>query len=99
MNYNTDGFNERVNYIWNSNDINNLNKKGPSNFDNSFAKMKIDENKPDINTVNTDKTISVERVKDNRDDFILRSNSMRNARLNQNNPVSNAMNKNRFKNF
>jgi len=101
MNYSGDGFNNRSNYIHNSNDVNRLNKMGPSNIDNSFAKMKVRENTPDIQTTNTDKTILKEDARGNKDNFILRNNNMMNAntKVNPNNPVSNAMNKNMFKKF
>jgi len=101
MNYNTDGFNERRIYINNANDKNKLNKMGPSNIDNSFAKMKVAENKPDIDTVNNDKVIVPEEVRGNRENFLLRNNNMINANRNitQNNPVRDAMNKNMFKKF
>ena len=101
MNFNTDGFNERTNYIRNSNDINRLNKNGPSNFDNSFAKMRVEENKNLVKTVNTDSTILKEEARGNIDNFVLRQNNMRNANktINNNNPVSDALNKNRFNIF
>lgn len=44
--YNTDGFNERNNYIHNELDKN----KKIKSYDNSFVKMRINENKPDIKT-------------------------------------------------
>ncbi len=101
MNFSTDGFNNRTNYIHNANDRNRLNKMGPSNIDNSFAKMKVEENKPDIKTVNTDSTFIKEEVRGNRDNFVLRNNNMMNVnrKVNPNNPVSNAMNRNRFNKF
>lgn len=101
MNFNTDGFNERSNYIHNANDMNRLKKMGPSNVDSSFAQMRVDENKPQIETVNNDKTILKEEVKGKKENFILRNNNMMNAntRVNPNNPVSNAINKNMFKKF
>lgn len=99
MNFNTDGFNERTNFINNANDRNRLNKMGPSNSDSSVAKMRISENKPNIETVNTDKTILKEEARGNRENFLLRNNSMMNVnrKVNPNNPVRNALNKfNRF---
>lgn len=100
MNFNTDGFNERTNYIHNQNDMNRLKNSNPGNFDNSFAKMRMEEHKPDIQTVNTDKIIKTEEVRGNKDDFIIRNNNMLNANIKPNidNPVSNALNKNLFKN-
>jgi len=101
MNYNTDGFNNRMNYIHNSNDMNRLKKMGPSNIDNSFARMKVEENKPQVETVNTDKSILTEEIRGNKENFVIRNNNIRNvnARINPNNPVSNVMNKNMFKKF
>ena len=95
MNFNTDGFNERTNFINNANDKNRLNKMGPSNIDSSVAKMRIRENKPNIETVNTDKTILKEEARGNRENFLLRNNSMMNInrKVNPNNPVRNALNK------
>lgn len=99
MNYNTDGFNERTNYIHNANDINKLNSNGPSNFDNSFAQMRTDERRNLVETTNQDKILVTEEVRGNKDNFLLRNNSMRqaNAKPTMNNPVSNALNRNMFK--
>ena len=99
MNFNTDGFNERSIYIHNSNDANRLKQNGTSNIDNSMAKMRVKENKPDVETVNTDKSIYIEETKGNRENFILRNNNLNNFNrpINQNNPVSRAMNNNMFK--
>ena len=99
MNYNTDGFNERTNYIHNSNDLNKLNANGPSNFDNSLAKMRSEERRDLVQTVNHDKVEVVEETRGNRDNFILRNNNMRQANVKptMNNPVSNALNRNMFK--
>lgn len=45
-----DGFNERKTYI----DVNNdLNRKMNNDFDNSLSKLRIAENKPNIETVDT----------------------------------------------
>ena len=98
-NYNTDGFNERLNYIRNSNDLNQLKCNGPSNFDNSFAKMRSEERRNLVQTINQDKVDVVEEVRGNRDNFVLRNNNMRqaNAKSIMNNPVSNALNRNMFK--
>lgn len=100
MNYNTDGFNERTNYIHNSNDINRLKKNGPSNFDNSFAKMRAEEHKSDVETTKQDAVITTEETRGSKDNFVIRNNNMRNANTipNNNNPVSNALNRNMFKN-
>lgn len=99
MNFNTDGFNERSNYIHNSNDINRLNRSATSNSDSSFAKMRIEERRNLVETVDTDKKEYVEEARGSKDNFILRNNTMRNinARPNLNNPVSNALHRNLFK--
>lgn len=101
MNFNTDGFNERCIYIHNSNDMNRLKNQGPSNVDSSFAKMRVEENKPTVETVNNDITILKEEAKGDRQNFVLRNNNMRNVNrpINKNNPVADAMNKNMFRNF
>ena len=75
MNYNTDGYNERSLYINNSNDFNNKNN---ATFDSSFAKMRVDEHRNKVNTVNTDKRYEKIEAKGARDNFILRNNNMRN---------------------
>lgn len=99
MNYKTDGFNERTSYIRNANDMNRLNEKGPSNFDNSFAQMKSEERKTIVETVDTDVAQYKEEVRGNRENFILRNNNMRNANMKPtlDNPISNALNRNLFK--
>ena len=99
MKFNTDGFNERTNYIHNSNDLNRLRKNGPSNFDNSFAQMRSEERKNLVETTNQDRVIVTEEVRGNKDNFLLRNNNMRQANVKptSNNPVSNALNRNMFK--
>lgn len=101
MNFNTDGFNERSNYIHNSNDKNRLNQMGTSNIDTSFAQMKIDENKPGVQTTKTDTVMLKEEVRGAKENFVLRNHNMMNANSKStlNNPVSNAMNRNMFKKF
>lgn len=101
MNFNADGFNERTNFINNANDRNRLNKMGTSNIDSSVAKMRISENKPNIQTVNTDKVILKEEVRGNKENFLLRNNSMMNVnkKVDPNNPVRNALNKTHFNKF
>lgn len=96
-----DGFNNRINYIQNSNDMNRLKKNGSKEFDNSFAKMRVAENRPDVETVNADKTISKEEARGKKENFVIRNNNMRNtnASVSPNNPVSNAMNRNLFNKF
>ena len=92
MNFNTDGFNERSNYIHNSNDKNRLNQMGT---------MKIDENKPGVQTTKTDTVMLKEEVRGAKENFVLRNHNMMNANSKStlNNPVSNAMNRNMFKKF
>ena len=99
MNYNTDGFNERTNYIHNSNDLNRLNANETSNFDNSFAKMRSEERRDLVQTVNHDKAEVIEEIRGNRENFIIRNNNMRQAtvKTTMNNPVNNALNRNMFK--
>ena len=98
MNFNTDGFNERTNYIHNANDINKL-KNNPNNFDNSFAKMRTEERKNLVETVNNDNIKVPEEVRGNKDGFIIVNNNILNvnSKPNQNNPVSNALNRNILK--
>lgn len=99
MNYNTDGFNERTNYIHNSNDLNRLKSNGTSNFDNSFAQMRTEERRNLVETTNQDEVIVLEEVRGNKENFLLRNNNMNrvNTKPNMNNPVSNALNRNMFK--
>ena len=99
FNFNTDGFNERTNYIHNANDMNKLKKNGPTNFDNSYAKMKVEENKNNVETTKSEVVFIKEEVRGNQDKFIIRTNNMRNAntRSTVNNPISIAINRNMFK--
>ena len=99
MNYNTDGFNERTNFIYNANDKNRLDINGPSNIDNSFAKMRSEERRDLVETTNQDTNQFVEEVRGTKENFILRDNNMRqvNVKPTLDNPVSNALNRNMFK--
>ena len=101
MNYNTDGFNERNIYIHNSNDMDRLKQNGPSNIDSSFAKMRSEERRGLVETTNNDAVITTEEVRGNKDNFIIRNNAMNNANVKPipNNPISQAMNRNRFNQF
>lgn len=101
MNFNTDGFNERTNYIRNSNDLNKLKQSNLTRVDNSFAKMKVEENRTDIKTYNNDKILVNEEVRGNKENFVIRTNNIKNAnsKVNPNNPVQNALNKNMFNNM
>lgn len=85
-----DGFNERKNYI----DINNdLNRKMDDDFDNSLAKMRIEENKPDITT--TDST-NYSNIPDNLDDV---SKLKNNINMYQNFKRQGINNQNKFNNM
>lgn len=99
MNYN-DGHNERSTYLMNNRDLNNLHKNGPSNFDNSFAKMRTEERKNLVQTTDSNtNAMRVEETRGNIDNFVVRNSHMNNLNkpLNQNNPVQRAMNNNMFK--
>ena len=98
MKFNNDGFNERMNYIHNSNDLNKI-KNNPNNFDNSFAKMRTEERRNLVTTTNHDKVLVTEEVRGNKDNFLIRNNNINriNAKPNMNNPVSDALNRNKFK--
>lgn len=98
MKFNNDGFNERMNYIHNSNDMNRVKNK-PNNFDNSFAKMRSEERRNLVTTTNQDQILITKEVRGNKDNFLIRNNNMNrtNAKPNTNNPVSDALNRNMFK--
>ena len=100
MNYN-DGFNERNIYIRNSNDLSKLKKNGPSKIDSSFAKMKVEENAHNVETVNNDIKEEYCEARGSKENFIIRNNNMMNAnrKVNPNNPVNHALNRNMFKKF
>ncbi len=95
-NYSTDGFNERSIYIHNSNDRNKLNNV---TFDNSFAKMRTEERRNEIQTTNNDASIVIEETRGNKDNFVVRNSIMNNSnvKVNPNNPIQNALNRNMFK--
>lgn len=99
FNFNTDGFNERTNYIHNANDINRLKQNGNSDFDNSFAKMRVEENKNNVETTKSEVVYVEKDARGSKDNFIIRTNNIRNANVGptSNNPISNAMNRNMFK--
>lgn len=101
MAFSNDGFNERNIYIHNSNDMNKLNSNGPSNFDNSFAKMRSEERRDLVETTNKDQTILVDEVTGNKDNFLLRNNAMNNANTipKENNAINRAMMGNKFNPF
>lgn len=79
MSYNMDGFNERSIYIHNSNDMNKLARNGSSRIDNSFAKMKVEENRANVETSQKNYSDSIEEPRGNVDNFILRTKNMRNV--------------------
>lgn len=95
-NYGTDGFNERSIYIHNSNDKNKLNNV---TFDNSFAKMRAEERRNEIQTANNDSSVVIEETRGNKDNFVVRNSIMNNSnvKVNPNNPIQNALNRNMFK--
>ena len=97
-NYNTDGFNERSIYIKNANDMNKLKQNNPT-FDNSFAKMKTEERRNEVETTKNDATIVNEETRGTKDNFVVRTANMNNsnANVNPNNPIQNALNRNMFK--
>ncbi len=101
MSFNIDGFNERSIYIHNSNDRNRLRTNGPSNIDNSFGKMRAEERKNMVETANTDEAQYIEETRGNKDNFIVRNNAMNNINNKPvaNNPISQAMFRNRFNQF
>ena len=93
-----DGFNERTNYIHNSLDS----SKPFQPFDNSFAQMRSEEHKTDVQTSSNDKSnsdIPVEEVRGTRDKFIIRNNNMNmaNKAPSANDPVFRALRNNSFK--
>ena len=92
MNYNTDGFNERTVYIHNSNDKNRLNDDAI--HDSSFAKMKIDENKPDMQTANSEKIYKEDVKISTNNHNVLKNFNILNPNRNINNRVNDALNKN-----
>lgn len=77
-----DGFNERKSYININNDINNLDKE--VRFDQSLSKMRIDENKPNVETTSS---FNQQQQLENSDTSILKRNidMHRNMLKNKNN--------------
>ena len=94
--YNTDGFNERTLYIKNE----NAKREKVTRVDNSIVKMRIEDNRPDVKTVNHDKTSNVEEAKGNQENFVIQNYNISHAnQKSMPNPVSDALNRNRFKKF
>lgn len=98
MNFSGDGFNERTNYIHNSNDANRV-KNNPSNFDNSFAQMRTEERRGLVETATQDEVSVASETRGSKENFLIRNNNMNrvNTKPTINNPVSNALNRNMFK--
>ena len=95
MAFKIDGFNERMNYIKNSNNI----REKKSNFDNSFAKMRSEERKNIVTTSNLDNSSNYYQVKGNKENFVIRNNALNNVNHKnlERDPVREALNKNIFK--
>lgn len=95
MAYNIDGFNERMNYIKNSNNI----REKKNNFDNSFAKMRAEERRNIVKTSNFDSSSNYFQIRGNKENFILRNNALNNVNHKElsNDPVKDALNRNMFK--
>lgn len=94
MSYNIDGFNERMNYINNSNDLNKI-KNNQQTFDNSFAKMRVDERRNLVKTANRDNISVIQDVRGKKENFIIRNNNILNAKPTNSSQVS--MQRNLFK--
>lgn len=99
MRLNNDGFNERTTYIRNSNDLNRLRKNNMNHLDNSFAQMRVEERRNIVETTNQDQVFIKQEARGNKDNFLIRNNNMNrvNSKPSNNNPVSNALNRNMFK--
>lgn len=102
--YNIDGFNERTTYIKNANGKRRLSTNAMLGknviHDSSFAQMKVNENKPDVETVNKDYQEYIEDPRGNKDNFVLRNYNLNHINpQNKPNPVKDALNRNRFKKF
>ena len=98
--YNADGFNERNIYIHNSNDKNRLNRSKTVEHDSSFAEMKVKENAAPVETYKEEQSNYIGAVKGEQDNFVLQN--FNRAHVNQkpvSNPVSSALERNRFKKF
>ena len=94
MGFNIDGFNERNNYIRNSNNV----RQQPHHFDNSFAKMRSEERRNMVETTNNEQTIYVNQTQGKRDNFIVKNMALNNFNhQDTNNPVRDALNRNMFK--
>ena len=95
--FNVDGFNERTTYIHNSNDRNRLKKSKLVRHDSSFAKMKVNENRPTVRTYHETSSNYLGEARGAQDNFVLRNYNM--MHFNQK-PVSSDLTfKNRLKKF
>lgn len=90
MAFNVDGFNERSNFIHNANNSRMLNKMS-HNYDNSLAQMRMNERKPNIETVRRDTKELNDDVQGSKENFVLRNHNMNNINMN------NMLNRNLFK--
>ena len=92
--HNIDGFSERRLAFLNSNDK----RKSLPKTDSSFAEMMIKENSSDVKTTSHDFASIQEEVRGNRENFVVRNFKINNANIQpKSNPVSDALNRNRFK--
>ena len=92
--YNEDGFNKRTNYIQNSN---NERIKHFTSADNSFAQMKVQENKPDVKTYNVSNSEYIEEPNGNRENFVLRNYNLNH--VNQKANPNSTLLRNKFRKF
>ena len=92
--YNSDGFNERTIYIKNSVDKRTNLKK----VDSSFVKMRVEENKPDVKTVEHNNIVNPEEARGSKDNFVVRNYKINSVnREPESNSVSEAINRARLK--
>lgn len=93
---NIDGFSERRLAFLNSNDKRNQLPK----VDNSLAQMMVKDNSADVETANHDSTTIPEEAKGNKENFVIRNYKINTANAPiKSNPVSDALNRNRYKKF
>ncbi len=80
MNNATDGFNERIVYIQNSNGQNNLSNNS-IDFDNSYAKMKADERgfNSNIKTTGEDKVFTTVQARGEKENFVVVNTKVENV--------------------
>ena len=98
--YNIDGFNERNNYIHNSNDRNRLNRSNIIKHDSSFAEMKVKENGATVETSHHEQSNYINEAQGNQENFVLRNYNISHFNQKQaSNSLSSALQRNRFKKF